>query len=75
MLLQGSEAAGAVPEDLGQPDEQGVFTHTTTTGTMYFRQACRSSSGGGMYWEFSTDRVLWIPACHVSRSSMGQVTS
>lgn len=66
LFLQGAEAAGEVPADLGEPDEHGVYTHSGATGTIYFRQCQHCGSGGISSWEFSTDRAFWIPACHVS---------
>jgi hypothetical protein len=65
-VLQGAEAAGEVPADLGAPDEHGIYTHHGATGTIYFRQCQHCGSGGICSWEFSTDRAFWIPACHVS---------
>lgn len=63
-MLQGSEAAGSVPAELGQPDEHGVYTHNSSTGSVFLRQShvtCHTST-----WEFSTDKALWISVSHVS---------
>lgn len=55
-----------MPEDLGEPDEHGIFTHTSATGVLFFRQTRSSFSqpgggGGGITWEWSTDRRFWLP--------------
>lgn len=63
-LMQGVEAAGRIPLELGESDEHGVFTYNSSTGQIHFRQS--HMSYGPPTWEFSTDKVLWIPVCHVS---------
>jgi len=65
-VLQGAEAAGPVAPQLGQPDERDVFAYTSkaTGTTIFFRQGWQAS--GNMQWEWSTDKQLWIPTCHVS---------
>ena len=64
MAMQGSEAAGSVPAELGPPDEHGVYTYNSSTGSVFFRQSHRSY--GPATWEFSTDKALWISVSHVS---------
>jgi hypothetical protein len=64
-MPQGGEAAGLVPEDLGEPDAAGVYTHSTATGTLYFRLA-QPHPFATPHWEWSTDRAFWIPTSCVS---------
>jgi len=56
-----------VPEDLGEPDASGVYSLDTATGTLYFRQT-KPQPFAAPHWEWSTDRVLWIPTSYVSAS-------
>ncbi|KAF8057242.1 PUB24 [Scenedesmus sp. PABB004] len=56
LATQGAEAAGALPADLGSPDEHGVFEHRSGGAALFLRQ------GAGGRWECSADRALWIPA-------------
>ena len=53
-----------MPPDLGEPDEHGVFTKQSCAGKMYFRliKDCQ----GMDTWEWSIDRLLWIPTAYVS---------
>lgn len=69
--VQGAEAAGVVPEDLGEPDAAGVYCQHTATGTLYFRQA-QPHPFAAPHWEWSIDKHLWIPTSYVSPSSRAQ---
>eukprot|EP00775_Hariotina_reticulata_P000780 gene780-1093_t len=64
LATQGAEAAGPVAQELGQPDEHDVYAYTSaaTGTTIFFRQGWQAS--GNVQWEWSTDKQLWIPACH-----------
>lgn len=63
LATQGGDAAGMVPEDLGEPDASGVYSLDTATGTLYFRQT-KPQPFAAPHWEWSTDRVLWIPTSY-----------
>lgn len=69
LLLQGADAAGVVADDLGQPDAAGVYTLQTATGTLYFKQA-QPHPFAAPHWEWSTDRLLWIPTSFVSGTEL-----
>jgi hypothetical protein len=66
--LQGGDAAGLVPEDLGEPDAAGVYTQHTATGTLYFRQV-QQHPFATPHWEWSIDKQLWIPTSYVSSAA------
>lgn len=53
-----------MPEDLGEPDAAGVYTYSTVTGTLFFRQT-QPHPFAAPHWEWSTDKALWIPTSFV----------
>ena len=66
--LQGLGSAGLVGQDLGQPDNHGVYTRKTRGGAkLYLRMARGSMSGDAecKIWQWSLDRRLWTATAKV----------
>lgn len=53
-------AAGPAPPALGAPDDLGVYTLATASGTLLLRLS-EDDDGGGV-WRFSLDGIAWFDA-------------
>jgi hypothetical protein len=62
--MQANSEGAIVPPDLGEPDEHGVYTKQSCMGKLFFRVV--KDSVGVDTWEWSVDRLLWIPTAYVS---------
>jgi hypothetical protein len=49
---------------MGEPDEHGIYTRQSCGGELYFRLV--KDALGVDNWEWSIDKLLWIPTAYVS---------
>ncbi|GMH36424.1 hypothetical protein BSKO_04292 [Bryopsis sp. KO-2023] len=61
IVTQGSGSAGLVGKDLGEPDENGVYSRKTPTGSQIYLRLDTASSDY-QTWEWSFDKDIWMPA-------------
>ncbi|CAD7702831.1 unnamed protein product [Ostreobium quekettii] len=61
IVNQGPGTAGLAGKDLGEADEDGVYTRQTRSGgALYLRPS--KDAAGMQSWEWSLDRVMWMSA-------------
>lgn len=61
IITQGAGTAGLVGKDLGEADQDGVYTRQTRSGGVLYLRPIKAM-GGLDSWEWSLDRKMWIPS-------------
>lgn len=61
IITQGVGTAGLVGKDLGEADQDGVYTRQTRSGGALYLRPTKNVEGTE-FWEWSLDREMWMPS-------------